>query len=181
MRSTIFQKIKVKRTQGNLKIEDKWFERVATNVRTPCFSSVIKDTILKRFKDLIQQGRENFTVNNQLSPRFLYSDLCLLAGEHWSTFGVIEIFVKIFNGRGSSFTKIYSFVYLFNLEMNGKLKEDIIDWKAKSIDKIYITVNVGLNILPNTFIANSKQRGNHWICFAINITKAKIYYYDSLS
>ena len=65
--------------------------------------------------------------------------------------------------------------------MNGKLKEDIIDWKAKSIDKIYINVNVGLNILPNTFIANSKQRGNHWTCFVINITKAKIYYYDSLS
>ena len=82
MRSTIFQKIKVKRTQGNLKIEDKWFERVATNVRKPCFSSVIGDTILKRFKDLIQQGRENFTVNNQLSPRFLYLDLCFLAGQH---------------------------------------------------------------------------------------------------
>ena len=124
---------------------------------------------VKRFKDLIQQGHENFTVNNQLSPRFLYSDLSLLVGQHWLTFGVIEIFVKIFNRRGSSFTKFYSFVYLFNFEMNGKLKEDIIDWKAKSIDKIYITVNVGLNILPNTFIANSKQRGNHWICFVINI------------
>ena len=60
------------------------------------------------------------------------------------------------------------------------LKEEIIDWKAKSIDKICITANVGLNILGNTFIANSKKRGNHWICFAIDISKAKIYSYNSL-
>ena len=31
------------------------------------------------------------------------------------------------------------------------------------------------------FITNSKQQGNHWISFVIDITKAKIYYYDSLS
>ena len=62
--------------------------------------------------------------------------------------------------------------------MNGKLKEEIIDWKAKWIDKIFIIVNVGF--LVNTFIANSKQGGNHWICFAIDITNAKIFYYNSL-
>ena len=88
--------------------------------------------------------------------------------------------MKIFNRRESNFTKIYSFLYLVDLETNGKLKEEIIDWKAKSIDKICIIANVGLEILGNTFIATSKQQGNHWICFVIHITKAKIYYYDSL-
>ena len=62
---TIWKNIhKVKATQGNLKIEDKWFERVITNVRTPCSSLMISDIILKWFKDLIQQGREIFTVDN---------------------------------------------------------------------------------------------------------------------
>ena len=42
-------------------------------------------------------------------------------------------------------------------------------------------VNVDLDILGNTFVANSKHRGNHWICIVIDIIKAKIYYYDSLS
>ena len=28
---------KVKGTQKKIKIDDKWFERVATNVRIPCF------------------------------------------------------------------------------------------------------------------------------------------------
>ena len=51
-------KHKVKGTQENFKNEDKWFERVATDVRTPCSSLVISDTILKRFKDLIQQEVE---------------------------------------------------------------------------------------------------------------------------
>ena len=59
------------------------------------------------------------------------------------------------------------------------MKEDIVDWKGKSIDKICIIANVGLDILGNTFVGNSKQRGNHWICSVIDITKAKIYYYDS--
>ena len=64
--------------------------------------------------------------------------------------------------------------------MNAKLKEETINWKAESIDKICIIVNVGLNILGNTFIANSKERKNRWICFVIDITKAKIYYCHSL-
>ena len=52
---TIFKNIrKAKGTKGNLKIEDKWFERVATKVGAPCSSLVISDTIIKRFKDLIQ-------------------------------------------------------------------------------------------------------------------------------
>ena len=79
---TIWKNIhKVKENQGNFKIEDKWFERVTTNVRTPSSSLVISDIILKWFKDLIQQDREIFTVDNQVSPRFLYSDLCLLVGQ----------------------------------------------------------------------------------------------------
>ena len=171
---------KVKRIQGNLKVEDQWFERVAANVRTPCSSLVIGYTIVKRFKYLIQQGREIFTVDNQVNPRFLYSDFCLLVGQHWLTFEVRERFVKIFNPRESNFNKIYSFFYLVDLETNGMLKKDIIDWKVKSIDRIRIIINIGLDILVNTFIANSKQRGNHWICFVIDITKVKIYYYDSL-
>ena len=73
----------------------------------------------------------------------------------------MQTFVKIFNQSESNFTKTYSFLYLFDLEMNGKLKEEIIDWKAKSIDKICIIANVGLDILGNRFIANSKQQGNH--------------------
>ena len=93
----------------------------------------------------------------------------------------METFVKIFHQSESNFTKIYSFLYLIDLETNGKLKEEIIDWKAKSIDKICIIANVGLDILGNTFVANSKHRGNHWICIIIDITKAKIYYYDSLN
>ena len=44
---------KLKETLGNLKIEDKRFKRVATNVRTPCTSLVISYKILKGFKDLI--------------------------------------------------------------------------------------------------------------------------------
>ena len=60
------------------------------------------------------------------------------------------------------------------------LKEEIIDWKVKSIDRIRIIVNIGLEILGKTFIANYKQRGNHWIYFVIDITKAKICYYDDL-
>ena len=88
---------KVKGAQENLKLEDKWFERVATDVRTPCSSLVISDTILKKFKDLIQQGHESLTVDNQLSPRFLYSDLRLLVGQHWLTFEAMDTFVKIFN------------------------------------------------------------------------------------
>ena len=92
----------------------------------------------------------------------------------------METFVKIFHQSESNFTKIYSFLYLIDLETNGKLKEEIIDWKAKSIDKICIIANVGLDILGNIFVANSKQRGNPWICFVIDIRKAKIYYYDSL-
>ena len=117
--------------------------------------------------------------------------MCLLVGQQWLTFEVIETFVKIFNrietfGKTfnrseSNFTKIYSFFYPVDFETNGKLKEEIIDWKAKSIDKICIIVNVGFSvILGNTFIANFKQQGNHWICFVIDITKAKIYYYGSL-
>ena len=52
---TIFKNIrKAKGTKGNLKIEDKWFERVVTKVGTTCSSLVISDTIIKRFKDLIQ-------------------------------------------------------------------------------------------------------------------------------
>ena len=163
-----------------MKIEDKCFEIVATNVHTPCSSLVISDTILKKFKYWIQQGREIFTVDNQVSPRFLYSDLRLLVGQHWLIFEVIETFVKIFNRSESNFTNIYNFFYVVDLETNGMLKEEIIDWKAKSIDRICIIVNVGSDILGNTFIANSKQRGNHWICFFIDITKAKSYYYDSL-
>ena len=96
------------------------------------------------------------------------------------TFEVIETFVKIFNRSDSNLSKIYNFLYLVDPETIGKLKEEIFDWKAKSIDKICITANVEVDILGNTFILNSKQRGNHWICFVIDITKAKIYYYDSL-
>ena len=36
------------------------------------------------------------------------------------------------------------------------------------------------DILGNTLIVNSKQRGNHWICFVIDIINDKICYYDSL-
>ena len=161
-----------------MKIEDKWFERVATDVRTPCSSLVISDTIVKRFKDLIQQDRENFTVDSQLSPRFLYSDLRLLVGQHWLTFEVMETLVKIFNRSEHSFTKIHSFLYVVDLETNRMFKEEIIDWNVKSIDKICIIANVGLDILGNTFVANSKQRGNHWNCFVIDIIK--IYNYNSL-
>ena len=142
---------KVKGTQGNLKIEDKWFKRVATNVRTPCSSLAISDTILKRFKDSILQGGKNFTVNNQLSPRFPYSDLCRLVGHHWLTFEVTETIVKISSRSENNFTNIYSVLYLIDLQTNGKLKEEIIDCKAKSFDKICIIVNVGLDILGNTF------------------------------
>ena len=63
---------------------------------------------------------------------------------------------------------------MVELVTNRKLKQEFIDWKAKSVDKI---VNVGLDILGNTLIANTKQRVNHCICFVIDITKAKIYYY----
>ena len=73
------------------------------------------------------------------------------------TFEVIETFVKIFNRSDSNFTKIYNFLYLVDPETIGKLKEEIFDWKAKSIDKICITANVELDILGNTFILNSKQ------------------------
>ena len=111
----------VKGIQGNLKVEDKWFERVATNVRTPCSSLVIGYTIVKRFKYLIQS----------INPRFLYSDFCLLVGQHWLTFALIGTFVKIFNRRESNFNKIYSCFYLVDLETNGMLKEEIIDWKVK--------------------------------------------------
>ena len=128
---------------------------------TPSSIFVISDIICKRFNDLMEQGRENFTIDNQLSPRFLYSDLCLLVGQHWLIFKVIDTLAKVFS-RSESW------------------KEGIIDWKAKSIDKVFITVNVCLDILGSTFVANSKQRGNHRICFVIDITKAKIYYYDSL-
>ena len=94
----------------------------------------------------------------------------------------------IFNQSESNSIKIYSLTYLVDLETNGNLNKGVIDWKAKSISKICIVVNVGLDVLGNTFIANfiaintfnSKQRGNHWICFVIDITKTKIYYYDSL-
>ena len=44
---------KAKGTQRNLKIEDKWFERVVTNVRTTFSYLVISDTNFKRLKDLI--------------------------------------------------------------------------------------------------------------------------------
>ena len=44
-----------------------------------------------------------------------------------------------------------------DFETNGKLKEEIIDWKAKAVNKICIIVNVGLDILGNAFIADSKQ------------------------
>ena len=97
---------KVKGIQENLKTEDKGFEGVATNVRTPCSSLVISDTNLQRSKNSIQQGRENFTVDNQLSPRFLYLGLCLLVGQHWLTFEVTETFVKIFHQSESNITKI---------------------------------------------------------------------------
>ena len=60
---------KVKGTQENLKIEQKWFEWVATNVRTPCSFLVISDSILKKLKDLIPLGRKIFTVDNQLEPK----------------------------------------------------------------------------------------------------------------
>ena len=92
----------------------------------------------------------------------------------------METFVNIFNRNEGNFTKRYSFLCLVDLETNKKLKEEIIDWKAKSIDKICIIANAGLDILGNTFVVNSKQRGKHWICFVIHITKDKIYYYDSL-
>ena len=94
----------------------------------------------------------------------------------------------IFNQSESNSIKIYSLTYLVDLETNGDLNKGVIDWKVKSINKICIIVNVGLDVLGNAFIANfipintfnSKQRGNHWICFVIDITKTKIYYYDSL-
>ena len=70
--------------------------------------------------------------------------------------------------------------YPVDFETNRMVNEKIIDWKARSVDKICIIVNFGLDILGNIFIANSKQQGKHWICFFIDITKAKIYYYDSL-
>ena len=45
---------RVKGTQSNLKVEEKWFERVVTSVRTSCSFLVISVTICKRFKNLIQ-------------------------------------------------------------------------------------------------------------------------------
>ena len=39
--------LKVRATQGNLKIANKWFERVATNVRIPCFFWLLVITFLK--------------------------------------------------------------------------------------------------------------------------------------
>ena len=38
---------RVKGTQGNLKVEEKWFERVVNSVRTSCSFLVISDTICK--------------------------------------------------------------------------------------------------------------------------------------
>ena len=73
---------KVKGTQEKTKVEDKWFQKVATDVRTPCSSLVISYTILNRFKNLIEQRRENVTVDRQLNPRFLYSNLYLLVRQH---------------------------------------------------------------------------------------------------
>ena len=73
---------KVKGTQKKIKIEDKWFQKVATDVRTPCSSLVISYIILNRFKNLIEQRRENVTVDRQLNPRFLYSNLYLLVRQH---------------------------------------------------------------------------------------------------
>ena len=40
---------------------------------------------------------------------------------------------------------------MVDLETSGKLKEEIIDWKAKLINKICIIANVGLDIRGNTF------------------------------
>ena len=73
---------KVKGTQEKIKSEDKWFQKVATDVRTPCSSLVISYIILNRFKNLIEQRRENVTVDRQLNPRFLYSNLYLLVRQH---------------------------------------------------------------------------------------------------
>ena len=139
-------------------------------MRTSCSSLVISDTILKIFKDLIQQGRENFTVNCQLSPSFLHSNLCRLVRQHWLTSEVMETFVKIFNRSESNFTKIYSFLYLVDFKTNGKLKEEIIHWKAKSIGKICIVANVEMDILGNTFIANSNYDSLGWK-ISLNLNK----------
>ena len=138
-------------------------------MRRLCSSLVIVTPLLK---DLIQQGRKNVTVDNQLRARFLYPNFCLLVEKHWSTS------VKIFNRGGSNFTKIYSFLYLIDLETNGKLKKEVINLKVKSVDKccIIIIINVGSDILGNTLISNSKQRVNHWICFVIDIAKVNNYY-----
>ena len=147
----------------NIHKEDKWFERVVTNVRTPYSSLAISDTILKRFKEFIQQRREIFTVDNQLSLRFLYSDLCLLVRQHWLTFEVIEAFGKIFYRSEGNFTKIYSFLHLLDLTR-------MESWKMSSL--------IGKLILDWTTFS---VRGSHSIRIVIDITKAKIcYYYDSL-
>ena len=134
---------KVKRTQGNLKIEDKLFKRAATNVRIPCSCLVVGDTILKSFKNLIQQVRKDFAVDNQPSPRFLYSNLSLLVAQHWVTFEVTEAFVKVFNRSESNFTKIYSFLFLVDLETNrSSKKRSLIGKLNKSIKFVLLLLLV---------------------------------------
>ena len=114
--------------------------------------------IFKRFKDLIKQDRENFTVDNKQSPKFLYSDLCLIVGQPWLIFEVFEVMetsVKIFNQGGSNFTKIQSFNYLVDFETNGKLKESTIATKM-----LLELVDIFTEMSQKEFLSSSHPKTN---------------------
>ena len=170
----------IKTLHGNLMAEDKWFERLSSSTRKPCSSFTIHKDVIQNFKNLIQEGRENFVVDNLRYPRLLYADLSLLAGQRWLSLQVIETFVTIFNNRNNSDGKAYTLPFLTCLSTEGKLNDEMRKCKDDGVDNITVIANVGIDKLSNTFIASSKHVGTHWVCFAINISASNIYYCDPL-
>ena len=152
----IHETINLKR---NVEAEIRWFDPTECNITQKC--EQLDQKKLNSFKEILLHGQDNVCVD-KVAPNVPTSDLALLTYNRWLNLSMMHVYTDLLNKENKN-TKVIFFSAIQESSVD-MLTNLVSHWKTEHVDSCCIIMNIRLSETGNTFVANSRITGNHWVC-----------------